>query len=661
MSGSPTRAPATEWCTDSPVTVLKGVGARVAERLAAAGIRTLGDLLHFFPRRVAAVATLAAPVATAEGLLVRLKGRVQRVTLQWLPGRRSMVMVTFASSDGTPFLVPFFNQPYLRKAYTTGQERVVEGVLQRRGRAWQLKAPRIVPESAADAGPMLVRYPEIEGVGEARLRTWIQSVLAQAPLARWPEEPLPPQLALDHPPLPAALRAMHAPASVAEHEAARRRFAVREAAALFRRVERARRLRLARRGPRIEVGDELLERIRARLPFAWTDDQQRAVQELRQRLRGPAPMGVLLQGDVGTGKTAVAWFAALAVVAAGWQVAFLAPTELLAEQHHATFAAWLAGSRVALHLLSAARPPAERRAVEAELGAGRCGVVFGTHALLTERTVFARLGLVIVDEQHRFGVAQRMALVHKGEDPHVLVMSATPIPRTLALALFGDLDGIVLRSRPGGRRPPRAFWLAPREWRRVLAVLRRALARGEQAYVVAHRIGAAGERGSAVEVQRALARHFACRLVHGRMPAEERQGVLAEFRAGAFPILVGTTVLEVGVDVPDATVMVVVEADRFGLATLHQLRGRVGRGRRRGICLLVGEASERVRAVCATTDGFELAEADLRLRGAGELLGQAQSGDVDLRALDPVGDHGLLQRVRDAVRGEAGMIPPCTP
>jgi ATP-dependent DNA helicase RecG len=370
------------------------------------------------------------------------------------------------------------------------------------------------------------------------------------------------------------------------------------------------------------------------------------VQLLWRKLAGPSAMGVLLQGDVGTGKTAVAIAAALAVLAKGACVAFLAPTELLAEQHHHNVAGWLRGSGVQVVLHTAGN----RRA---SLPAAGPLLVFGTHALLTGDLQLPNLGLVVVDEQHRFGVQQRMALVHKGDNPHVLVMTATPIPRTLALVLFGDLDVATLRMRPPGRRVVRAFHLPAERWPRAVRAIERAVRRGGRVFVVCPAVGEDGEKGGVMRVLASLQGQFRCGLVHGRLPAGERQRVLAHFREGLVDVLVGTTVLEVGVDVPDATLVVVVAADRFGIATLHQLRGRVGRGTRRGLCLLCGPRSERVAAVCRTTDGFDLAEADLALRGSGELLGTAQSGFDDLRALDPVDDLDLLLRVRQAVAAEA--------
>jgi ATP-dependent DNA helicase RecG len=440
---------------------------------------------------------------------------------------------------------------------------------------------------------------------------------------------------------------MHRPHDIAQHERARRHFAVREAKEIFEEVERARRARALRPASPFPVDATLAARILARIPLQLTPDQRTATEELWRRLAGPAAMGVLLQGDVGTGKTAVSIATALAVLARGGTVAFLAPTELLAEQHAAVVAKWLAGSEVRVVLCTASQK-------DVDLAAPGPLLVFGTHALLTSDRQIPRLGLVIVDEQHRFGVAQRMALVHKGENPHVLVMTATPIPRTLALVLFGDLDAVSLRQRPPGRRAVRAFQLPQEKWARAVHSIARAVRRGGRVFVICPAVGEEGEKGGVVRVHESLGKRFRCGLVHGRLKTAERQKALRAFRDGDLDVLIGTTVLEVGVDVPDATLVVVVAAHRFGIATLHQVRGRVGRGTRRGLALLCGPRTARVAAVCRTTDGFELAEADLAIRGSGELLGTAQSGFADLRALDPVEDLDLLLQVRKAVHAVGG-------
>ncbi|MCB9876208.1 MAG: DEAD/DEAH box helicase [Planctomycetes bacterium] len=630
---------------DAPLHALPGVGLRTAQRLREAGLARLFDLALLFPRRARALRALEAPDEGALGELVRLEGSVHNVALAWLPGRRAMVTVRFACADGSTFDVPFFNQPWMKKNFPAGHRRAVEGVLQKKGRRFVVHQARVQPAGAAPDSAVQLHYPEVDGVSATRLAGWIASVLDRLDWARVTLDALPAGLEELQATPRELLLAMHRPADVAEHERARRHFAVREALLLFARVEQARRARAERAAQAFPVDAKLAQRIRDRIPFALTGDQERAVQALWQRLAGPAAMGVLLQGDVGTGKTAVAVAAAMAVLARGADVAFLSPTELLAEQHHAAVSRWFAGSEVEVVLCTASqRLAAVHR---------KARLIFGTSALLSQDVVFASLGLVVVDEQHRFGVQQRMALVQKAQNPHVLVMTATPIPRTLALTLFGDLDAVMLATRPEGRPGVRAFHVATERWARAVRSIDRAVRRGGRVFVVCPAVGEDGEKGGVQRVFDALCQRFRCASVHGRLKAAERQRAVAAFRDGEVDVLVGTTVLEVGVDVPEATLVVVVAADRFGIATLHQLRGRVGRGARRGLALLCGARTARVDAVCSTTDGFELAERDLALRGSGELLGTQQSGFGELRALDPVEDLALLRRVRDAARGAA--------
>lgn len=645
---------------------LRGVGEVVAGHLRRAGIQTVGDLLRAFPRRCRPVAVIEAPDQRFLGQRVRLRAPVGSVRRSWLRGRRSLVTIELAGPE--PVVLSFFNQPYLARSVNVGAERSAEGILDRSGgRAgrWTLTAPRLLPADP-ETGAVELIYPDIEGVTGGRFARLSAQAIERLDPDSMAWEPLPPGLhawfeTQEIPLEPmAALRAIHRPDTAAEHEAARRHFAVREAVALFRRVQAARDRREQRVGLALEIDAALDRRIAARIPFEWTADQARAVAALREQLGRGSPMGVLLQGDVGTGKTAVAVYCALAAVARGHQVAMLAPTELLAEQHHAGLARWLEGSEVRHARLTASLPADRRREVEGALADGGLDLVVGTHALMSQRASFARLGLCIVDEQQRFGVGQRMALVAKGHDPHVLVMTATPIPRTLALTAFGDLDLVSLRERPQGRPPARAIYVEPRCWRRVLSAIGRRVSRGQRVYVVCPKVGEGGEKGGAVRLHRELRAHFAVGLVHGRLSSAERQQVVGAFQRGEVDVLVGTTVLEVGVDVPEATLMVVVGCDRFGLSTLHQLRGRVGRGRTRGLCILTGAATARTAALCRTTDGFELAEEDLALRGGGELLGKRQSGHGSLSALSFAGrdaadgdDRDLLLVVRQAVREES--------
>jgi len=627
---------------DARLTALPGIGPTTAKRLHDVGIARVFDLVLFFPRRYRPLRELPAPDEAAIGELVRIEADVHNVALQWLPGRRAMVTVSFACDDGATFHAAFFNQPWLKKNYKVGERRRVEGVLQKKGKRFLLQQARILPVAARADGEVQLRYPDVDGVSSARLQQWIATVLDGLDWANVTLPPLPPELADHDLTAQQLLLAMHRPKHVAEHEHARRHFAVREAVQLFERVERARNARRQRPARSFAVDDALRARIVDRVPFALTDDQRAATERLWQQLAGPGAMGALLQGDVGTGKTAVAFAVAMAVLARGGLVALLAPTELLAEQHHAAVSRWLEGSDVEVTLRTGSS--------KGEVRGRGARFVFGTHALMSNDSPLDGVDLVIVDEQHRFGVQQRMALVQKGDNPHVLVMTATPIPRTYALTLFGDLDVLSLTTRPEQRRPVPAVHVATERWSRVVRSIERAVRRAGRVFVVCPAVGEDGEKGGVVRMHEALRERFRCELVHGRKKAADRRRALQAFRDGDVDVLIGTTVLEVGVDVPAATLMVVVAAHRFGIATLHQLRGRVGRGRRRSLAILCGPRTERVDAVCATTDGFELAERDLLLRGSGELLGTQQSGFSDLRALDPVEDLELLRRVRRAVR-----------
>ncbi len=633
----------------APLSTLPGIGPVTAVRLAAQGFSAAIDLVLFFPRRYRPLRELAAPTQAAVGELVRLPGRVHAARRAWLPGRRSMVTVVFAAGDGTTFEVRFHNQPWLAKSFTVGQARLIEGELRLQQGRYVLHAARVLPTTAAPGGEVQLRYRDVEGVSAARLLQWIGYCLDHLDWSLLHLPPLPAALAGHDHEVRELLLAMHRPDTVAQHERARLHFAVREAMELFAAVERARRARARRPAKAFAVDAALRERIVARIPLTLTADQTAAIERIWNGLAGPAALGMLLQGDVGSGKTAVAIAAALAVVARGGQVAFLAPTEVLAEQHHETVSRWLSGSDVRVLLVTAAQRQRAAGQLDQVMAEDGPQLLFGTHALFAAESLLPRLGLVIVDEQHRFGVNQRMALVHKADNPHVLVMTATPIPRTLALTLFGDLDVVTLLHKPHGHRPVPARQLPADRWSRALRCIERAVRRGGRVFVVCPAVGEDGEKGGVKRVEASLSPRFRCGSVHGRMKTAERRAVLDAFRSGAIDVLVGTTVLEVGIDVPEATLMVVVAAERFGIATLHQLRGRVGRGRRRGLALLCGPRTDRIAAVCRTTDGFALAEADLALRGSGELLGTAQSGFGELRALDPVEDLELLLQVRRAV------------
>ena len=643
------------FAPDVPATALPGVGPATAARLAAAGIECLRDLLLFLPRRHREVVVADAPRDELVGRIVRMTLGVEQVKRAFLGGGRSMVTVTFRAADQASVRAAFFGRPWLAKNLIVGQSRRLEGRLGRERRGFVLDEAEFLAVGEVAEGACSLRYRSVPGVSAPRLRALVGQALRRTRLDGFFPPP-PPTLAgrlataLGDP--AGLLRSMHEPRDVAEYEGARLHLALLEAIELFRRLESVRRSRRKLRSRAIARSAAHDGGLAQLLGFEPTADQARAMGEIRTQLAVDVPAGILLQGDVGTGKTAVALDAALAVVRAGAQVAFLAPTGLLAEQHHAWIAARTAVLGVRVARLTAAEPTATRRAIEAAIAAGEVDIVVGTHALLSDRTRFRELALVIVDEHHRFGVEQRRRLARKGVAPHLLVMSATPIPRTLTLALFGDLDGIELRERPAGRVVAPALFVARPEWSRVLRVIARHVRRGGRVFVVCPRVGEGGEKGGAIRLHSELAGRFRCGLIHGRMPVDDRRKVGEAFREGRVDVLVGTTVLEVGIDVAAATLMVVVAAEQFGLATLHQLRGRVGRGARRGLCVLTGEATARTAAVVASRDGFALAEEDLRLRGAGELCGVQQSGAFDFGALEPLEDRELLRAARDAVRVE---------
>jgi ATP-dependent DNA helicase RecG len=420
-----------------------------------------------------------------------------------------------------------------------------------------------------------------------------------------------------------------------------------------------------RRGVRVQAGisfdasPEALRAAIAPLPFALTGAQERALAEIARDMARPEPMNRLLQGDVGSGKTAVAFAAMMLAVRSGWQAALMAPTEILAEQHAATLARWLEGSGIGLALVGAQARGKAQRAARAEVATGRARIAVGTHALVEEDVAFEKLGLVVVDEQHRFGVMQRLALIAKGRRPDVLVLTATPIPRTLALAFYGDLDQSKIGELPPGRTPVATRLYGDSQRKAAYDLARRELEAGRQVYVVyplvaeSAKTDLADATTGAAQLEKVFAGH-PVGLLHGQMKADEKKEVMDRFRSGALRVLVSTTVIEVGVDVPSATVMIVEHAERFGLSQLHQLRGRVGRGAERSHCLLVAhfrrtgdDARDRLRAIERTQDGFEIAREDLRIRGPGELLGTRQSGLAVLDVADLYRDGAILEEARE--------------
>jgi ATP-dependent DNA helicase RecG len=644
------------------VKYLKGVGPKRAEALARLGIRTAGDLLYHAPRRYVDATALTPLARVAVGQEATCLGRVVRTGV--LPTRRGLrVFRAVLRDEGGGLLeCAWPGQPFLERQITRGQLLLVTGPVRYYHGRQLVPREFVVLADDGEAPPeerglVLPVYPATEGLTHRQIRGLVRQHLdALLPLV---QDPHPPALraAVGVPELRAALAAVHRPAGLAEAEAGRRRLAFDE---LFdQQLVQARARALAKRaraGIRFELKKALTTRLKEHLPFALTADQRRAIREIAADMTAPLRMHRLLMGDVGTGKTVVALFAMLLAIENDYQAALMAPTELLAEQHHATLARLLAPLGLRPELLVGRLGASEKAAVRERIAAGASRLVVGTHALIQESVRFPRLGLVVIDEQHRFGVEQRAALVEKGDAPDVLLLTATPIPRSLALTWYGDLDVTTLRERPPGRGAVKTALRSDAARRKIYEFIRAECAAGRQAYViypVIEESEGADLKAAATMAERlaAVFPEFRVGLVHGRLKAEERDAVMRAFRDNAVQILVATSVVEVGIDVANATVMVIEHAERFGLAQLHQLRGRVGRGAAASHCILVSdvpEAAARLRAFAETTDGFAIAELDLRERGMGELAGARQSGGVPLRYANLTTDLPLLEAARRA-------------
>ena len=645
---------------DMPVKFLKGIGERRAEQLERLGIRTARDLLWHLPHRYVDASTVT-PLARAEiGQEVACVGRV--VAKGVLPTRRGLRIFHAVLRDDSGLLECVWpGQAFLDRTIAVGQTLLVSGPVRfYHGRQLAPREYVILSEADGEADPLaagkvLPVYPATEGLSHRMIRSLIDRHL-DALIAR-SDDPLPEALrqAAGLPRLADALHAVHRPSSAEEAERGRRRLAFDELLDLQLMLIRARTIAKRQRGGvAFEVRRDLTTRLKQSLPWELTGDQQRALKEITADMTAPDRMHRLLMGDVGTGKTVVALFAMLLAVENDFQAALMAPTELLAEQHTATLGQLLEPLAMRPELLLGRQSAAEKAAVRARLASGEARVAVGTHALMQESVSFRRLGLVVIDEQHRFGVEQRAALIGKGAAPDVLLLTATPIPRSLALTLYGDLDVSTLKQRPPGRGTVRTALRGPNQREKVTEFVRQECERGRQAYVVLPVI----EESERADLRAAttMAQTLAARwpdlevgLVHGRLKADERDDTMRRFRAGEIHVLVATTVIEVGIDVPNATVMLVEHPERFGLAQLHQLRGRIGRGAEESYCVLLGDGPgfDRLRAFAATQDGFRIAELDLEERGMGDLIGARQSGGVELRHARLPVDEDLLSRARD--------------
>jgi ATP-dependent DNA helicase RecG len=661
---------------NAPVTVLQSVGPRHGETLKRLGLETLGDMLYYFPRRYDDY-SLLKPINRLEyGEQVTVIASVESVTTR--PLRNGHTSITEAVvNDGSGHLrLTWFNQPWVARRLRPGVLVVLSGRIDQYLGRLTITNPEVeqLEHQNLHTNRIVPVYPLTANITQRWLRRLMHQVVTHwAPQL---PDPLTQELrsAENLVELSEALLQSHFPESQEKLEAARNRLAFDEI--LFVQLGMLRQKQAWRdRSARVfETPQEWLEGQVARLPFELTSAQQRALEDVRLDLAGGHPMNRLLQGDVGSGKTAIAAMAIAMVVKDGSQAAMMAPTSILAEQHFSSLRGMLSGeggllANPQIRLMIGATPEAEKLAIREGLAAGEIKVIVGTHALIEEPVIMADLQLGIIDEQHRFGVEQRALLRSKGENPHLLVMTATPIPRSLALTVYGDLDLLILDELPPGRQPVSTHVLLPRERERAYALIRKQIAQGYQAFIIYPLVeetgstdgeeAAGGESKAAVEehhrLQKDIFPQHRLGLLHGRLRPEEKEQVMTRFRDGEAEILVSTSVVEVGVDIPNATVMLVEGANRFGLAQLHQFRGRVGRGEARSYCLLIPETedsveNERLAAMVETNDGFILAELDLKQRGPGNFLGTRQSGFTRQLRLASITDVHLIERAQRAAK-----------
>lgn len=652
---------------EDPLQFLKGVGPQAMIALEKLGLRTVGDLLRYPPRRWEDRSHFRRAADVQSGEYVTVQGLVLAVNTTYPKPKLALTRVLL-DDNGAAITLTWFNQPFLEKIFrgfaASRKPLVVYGQAQRKGWAVEMQNPEweeLDEESGSlNTNRIVPVYPATEGIRQSRLRKLVHGAL-QTHLALI-ADPLPPDVILRHRLVGAhaALRNLHFPESMADLEAARQRLIFEEFFVL--QVLLGLRRRAQSHDAKGITFDVDPDRLRADLativPFQLTKAQQRTIGEIGQDVSSGRAMNRLLQGDVGSGKTMVALAAMLIAVENGYQAALMAPTEILASQHAIVLRRLLEPLGMAVELSLGSQGVKEKREVRERLLGGQSRLVVGTHALIQEGVEFAKLGLVIIDEQHRFGVLQRQALARKGERPHILVMTATPIPRTLTLTLYGDLDVSILDELPPGRKSIVTHWKTQEKRGQVYAAAQRLLNEGRQVYVVCPLVEESEklQAKSATQLSEHIARdvfpQYRVGLLHGQMKPEEKDAIMARFKAHELDILVATTVIEVGIDVPNASVIIVEDADRFGLAQLHQLRGRVGRGQHASFCILMAEPKTedgraRMEVMTATQDGFRIAEEDLKLRGPGEFYGTRQSGLPELTFADIVNDMAILVETRE--------------
>ena len=660
---------------EDSILTLPGIGPKKAALFSRLGLHSLGDLLRFYPRdyenRTKLVSIAELEPGQPACFLASVISNPQTHAIP-KPGRQRLEVTKVVVADDTQRLhLTFFNQGYLTEKLRRGDTYCFYGALNGDFLGYAMTNPVFEPVESAGllTRRILPVYPLTAGLSNKMVVQAVQAALVRVQ----PQETLPERLraAYDLCGAQEAIREIHTPSSAEALERARRRLIFEEffvfSAALC--LLRAR--RTVQSVPPYENTD--LRPFENALPFRLTGAQRRAIDGILEDFRAGRPMSRLVQGDVGCGKTMVAAAAAYCAAKNGRQTALMAPTEILARQHYERLEPLFSALGISCALLTGSMTPAQKRECRRSIAQGEAEVVIGTHALLTETTVFSRLGLVIADEQHRFGVAQRTALLEKGERPHLLLMSATPIPRTLALLMYGDLEVSVIDELPPGRQEVETFLVSESYRARLNGFIRRQAEEGHQSFIVCPAIeegetdGLKAAEQWARTLQQQVFPQLRVALLHGKMKGSEKEEIMGRFAAGEFDLLVSTTVIEVGVDVPNATLMVIENADRFGLSQLHQLRGRIGRGEAKSYCVLVSdnrspETLQRLRALCATHDGFRIAEEDLKLRGPGDFFGSRQHGLPVFRMGDLAQDLSLLRQAQEAaartVADSGTALPP---
>ena len=646
-----------------PITILKGVGPTKAKQFAVLNIFTLRDLICHFPRgyedrtRLVTIDKLEVDKPACFKAMVMNTPRTNHI-------RKGLDLTKVQIADHTARLnVTFFNNKFAAEQLCYGKEYIFYGAVTGDFIGYSMTNPVF---EALDSQPVVTRrvlpiYPLTAGLTNAAMLKAVRQAMA---ICEVPEEIIPEPVRREYGILPAdrAYMAIHEPQSMAEAELAKRRLVFEEFFVFSAGLSL---MRASRAEKKTEPYEDLdMTAFYGALPFCLTGAQQRAVEEVLADFRSGAPMNRLVQGDVGSGKTMVAAAAAYCTAKNGRQAALMVPTEILAEQHYASLSKILEPLGITLGLLTGSQTPKQKRTVRERIASGDVQLAVGTHALLSEATIFQNLGLVIADEQHRFGVAQRSRLSAKGSDPHLMVMSATPIPRTLALLMYGDLEVSIINELPPGREPVDTFLVDESYRARINAFIRKQVTEGHQCFVVCPAVEENEDLGIkaasvwAETLQKTVFPDLRIALLHGQMKGAEKEAAMASFARGEADVMVATTVIEVGVDVPNATLMVIEDADRFGLSQLHQLRGRVGRGGSKSYCILTShnrnpETLQRLKAFCKTTDGFRIAEEDLKLRGPGDFFGSRQSGLPVFRVANLSMD---LQTLKDAQAASAKWI-----